>query len=160
VSTWTAASNCPAAPPAANRPRAAGKDGPESRRNPRKFHTAVWDIVGRTETPIGVRGNWSKGPVAAWPRGEAGAPFLFEGEVKHRQMNGRDGGERSFTWPGPNGKVAPLPAIRRTVVEPRGSTLSGHSGAGREPRNGCCGDSGTPTTQGTGFDLQTNTTIS
>src|SRR5690348_13168997 len=26
---------------------------PKNRRNPRKFQTAVWDLVGRTETPIG-----------------------------------------------------------------------------------------------------------
>jgi hypothetical protein len=40
-------------PPAANRSRAAGKDRRESGRNPGKFQTAVWDIVGRSETQAG-----------------------------------------------------------------------------------------------------------
>jgi hypothetical protein len=36
-------------------------------------------------------------------------------------------GERSFAGTRGNGKVAPIPAVRVTLIEPRESTLSGHS---------------------------------
>ena len=44
-------------------------------------------------------------------------------------------GQETFAGVRGNGRDAPLPAIRRTVVEPRVSTLSAHSGAGRKPQN-------------------------